>query len=59
MRIGETYRFQSAGYGIETDDIIFTTSRKSIVTINKLSGEAIAKSASVEYVIGYCSLPTQ
>ncbi|HWT75342.1 MAG TPA: InlB B-repeat-containing protein [Mobilitalea sp.] len=51
MKLGETYTFQVTGYGIDADDIIFTTSQKSIVIINKLSGEAIAKSAGVDYVI--------
>lgn len=51
MKLGETDTFQVAGYGIDEDDIVFTTSQKSIVKINKLSGEAIAKSAGNDYVI--------
>jgi hypothetical protein len=51
MKLGETYTFQTAGYGIETDDITYKTSAKSIVTINNFSGKATAKSAGIDYVI--------
>ncbi|MDF2472926.1 MAG: hypothetical protein K0R21_708 [Anaerocolumna sp.] len=38
-------------YGVEIDDITFTTSAKSIVIINKITGKAMAKSAGTDYVI--------
>jgi hypothetical protein len=51
MKLGETYTFQTAGYGVETDDITYMTSAKSIVTINKFNGKATAKLAGIDYVI--------
>jgi hypothetical protein len=51
IKQGKTYRFQAIGYGVETEDIIFTTSKKAIVTINKRSGVAVAKTRGVDYVI--------
>lgn len=51
MKLGETYHFQAVGYGVKTEDIVFTTSQKAIMTINKRSGVAAAKSAGVDYVI--------
>jgi len=58
MKLGETYSFQAKGYGVETDDIIFTTSQKDIVTIKQRSGAAVAKSLGTDYVVakaGDCS----
>jgi hypothetical protein len=51
MKLGETFTFQAKGYGVEIDDITFTTSAKSIVIINKITGKAMAKSAGTDYVI--------
>ncbi|NLO08738.1 MAG: InlB B-repeat-containing protein [Clostridiales bacterium] len=51
MKTGERFTFTAKGYGIDTDDIEWTTSKRSIVVINKKSGKATAKSAGTDYVI--------
>ncbi|MDF2472752.1 MAG: hypothetical protein K0R21_534 [Anaerocolumna sp.] len=48
---GDTFTFQAKGYGVNTEDIKFYTSKKSIVVINKTTGKAVAKSAGTDYVI--------
>lgn len=51
LKKGKNYTFQVKGYGLNTEDIVFYTSKKSIIVINKTTGKAVAKSAGIDYVI--------
>lgn len=51
LRVGETYTFKAKGYGVDVKTIRFTTSKVSIVTIDKKTGKAKAVSAGTDYVI--------
>jgi hypothetical protein len=48
---GDSFTFQAKGYGVNTEDIRYYTSSKSIIVINKKTGKATAKSAGADYVI--------
>lgn len=51
MTVGSEFTFTVAAYGLNTADILWTTSKKSIVVINKKTGVATAKSKGTDYVI--------
>lgn len=51
MEFGSTGRFKAEAYGLDIENLIWTTKRKSIVVINKYTGTATAKSKGTDYVI--------
>jgi hypothetical protein len=51
LKTGSTFTYKAIGYGVKTEDILFYTSRKSIVEINKTTGKAIARTKGTDYVI--------
>lgn len=51
MKIGDTFTFKAVGYGIDTKDIVYLTSYRSKLVINKKTGKAIAKSKGTDYVL--------
>ncbi|HEX3076014.1 MAG TPA: MBG domain-containing protein [Lachnospiraceae bacterium] len=51
MEKGKTFTFQAKGYGVNTKDIKYYTSKKSIIGINTTTGKAVAKSSGTGYVI--------
>ncbi len=55
MKVGEAFTFKAYAYGLDSDDITWTTSAKSIVAINKKTGRATAISKGTDYVIATVS----
>ena len=51
MKVGEVFTFKAQAYGLDSEDITWTTSAKSIIVINKKTGRAVAKSKGTDYVI--------
>lgn len=51
LKKGETFTFQAKGYGVNAKDIMYYTSKKSIIAINKTTGKAVAKSTGTGYII--------
>ncbi len=51
MKLGEVFTFRVDFYGVKPDDIVWTTTKKSIVVINKKTGKAVAKSKGIDYVV--------
>lgn len=51
MKLGESFPFKAEAFGLETKDIEWTTSKKSIVVIDKKTGRASAKSKGTDYVM--------
>lgn len=51
LKKGESFTYTATGYGVSTDKITWTTTRKSIVVINKKTGKATAKSAGTDTVV--------
>lgn len=51
LKQGTSFTFQAKGYGVNTADIQFYSTKKSIITINKRTGRAVAKSAGTSYII--------
>ena len=51
MKKGESYTFKAVGYGVDTDKITWKTTKKSIVVIDKKTGEAKAKKKGADYVV--------
>jgi len=45
------YTFTTVGYGVDTDKIRWTTTKKSIVVISKTTGKATAKAAGTDFVV--------
>ena len=54
MAKGSTFTFKAIVYGIDASKITWSTTKKSIVTINKTTGEATAASIGTDYVIAKC-----
>ncbi len=48
---GERFTYQVIGYGVSSNKIRFKTTKKSILVINKRTGEAIARSPGTDYVV--------
>ncbi len=51
LTLGGQYTFSAAAYGYDSKDITWTTSKKSVVVINKKTGVATAQSVGTDYVI--------
>ncbi len=51
MKQGDTFTFAAAAYGLDPDSILWTTTRKSILVIDKKTGKATAKSTGTDYVV--------
>lgn len=51
LKVGEKFTFKAEGYGVDTKDIVFTTTKSSIVTINGSTGKAKAVSRGTDYVV--------
>lgn len=51
MKLGSTYTFEAALEGYDKSDIVWTTSKKDIVVINKKTGKATAKTKGTDYVV--------
>lgn len=51
MKLGSKFTFKAEVLGYDMSDIIWTTSKKSIVVINKKTGVATAKSKGTDYVV--------
>jgi hypothetical protein len=51
MKKGSAFTFRAKGYGVNSSDIRFTTSKKSIIVINKTTGKATAETTGIDYVI--------
>lgn len=51
LKKGENFTFQVKGYGVGTEDLFFSSSKKSIVVIHKKTGKAAAKSVGTDYII--------
>lgn len=51
LKKGQSFTYQAVGYGVDTSKIIWSTTEKSIVIIDKATGKAKAKSAGTDYVI--------
>jgi hypothetical protein len=51
MRTGEVFSFTVNAYGFNKTDIIWTTTKKEIVQINRETGKATAVSAGTDYVV--------
>ena len=51
LKPGEAFTYQAVGYGVDTQNIIFKTTKKSILVINKKTGAATAKSIGIDYVL--------
>ena len=52
MKVGDAFVFEAIGYGIDSDKIVWTTTKKSILVIDRKTGKAIAKSKGTDYVLG-------
>ncbi|MBB2181855.1 hypothetical protein H0486_03060 [Lachnospiraceae bacterium MD1] len=48
---GSTFTYKAVGYGVKTEDIMFYTSKKSVVVIKKTTGKAKAKTKGTDYII--------
>jgi hypothetical protein len=51
LKTGSTFTYKAIGYGVKTEDILFYTSRKSVVEINKRTGKAKARAKGIGYII--------
>ncbi|HKL78848.1 MAG TPA: hypothetical protein VJ888_00275 [Mobilitalea sp.] len=51
MELGSSIRFKAEAYGLDIEDLIWTTKRKSTVVIKKDNGMARATSKGTDYVI--------
>jgi hypothetical protein len=51
LKTGSTFTYKAVGYGVKTKDIMYYTSKKAIVVINKTTGKARAKTKGTDYVI--------
>ena len=51
LKTGSTFTYKAVGYGVKTEDIMFYTSEKSVVVINKSTGKAKARTKGTDYVI--------
>jgi len=51
LKLGEAFTYHAVGYGVDTQNIIFKTTKKSILVINKKTGAATAKSIGTDYVL--------
>ncbi|HKL98908.1 MAG TPA: hypothetical protein VJZ06_03240 [Mobilitalea sp.] len=50
MGEGKSFKFEAESYGLNKDDIIWSTTKRSIVVINKKTGKATAKTKGTDYV---------
>lgn len=50
MKTGSTFNFTAKAYGIELKNVAWTTTNKSIVSIDKKTGKAVAKAKGTAYV---------
>lgn len=55
LKVGEVYNFKAKAYGLDTEDIVWSTTSKSVVVINKSSGKARAASKGTDYVVAKIS----
>ena len=51
MKVGDSFTFKADAYGLEANDIVWSTTEKSIVVIDKNTGKATAKSVGTDYVV--------
>ncbi|HHT88938.1 MAG TPA: hypothetical protein GX002_08010, partial [Clostridiales bacterium] len=51
MEVDSSYTFKAKGYGFYSRDIIWSTEDDSIITIDKTTGKAVAKSKGTTYII--------
>lgn len=51
MKLGDTYTFTVNAYGYKKTDVIWTTSIKNVVNINKKTGKTTAVSAGTDYIV--------
>ncbi|SHO43179.1 leucine-rich repeat protein [Anaerocolumna xylanovorans] len=51
LKQGESFTYTATGYGVSTDKITWTTTKKSIVVIDKKTGKATGKSAGTDTVV--------
>ena len=51
LKTGDTFTYKAVGYGVKTEDIMYYTSKKSVVVINKKTGKAKAKTKGTDYII--------
>jgi len=51
MSVGDTFTFVAKAYGLDSNDIVWTTTQKSILVIDKKTGVATAKSKGTDYVV--------
>ncbi|MGF7146228.1 fibronectin type 3 domain-containing protein/lysophospholipase L1-like esterase/outer membrane biosynthesis protein TonB [Anaerotaenia torta] len=59
MKLGSKFTFEVKAYGYKKTDIIFTTTKKSIVVIDKKTGLAAAKSKGTDYIVIKCGKLTK
>ena len=51
MSVGDTFTFKVKAYGLDEKDIKWATTKKSIITVNKKTGEVKAVSSGTDYVV--------
>ncbi|HHV12462.1 MAG TPA: hypothetical protein GXX75_19490 [Clostridiales bacterium] len=50
MKVGKSFTFTAKAYGLDIKDAVWTTTKKSILVINKKTGKATAVSVGTDYV---------
>jgi hypothetical protein len=52
VKVGDAITFRAKKYGVANmNNIVWSTTKKSIIVINKNTGKATAKSKGVDYVV--------
>jgi hypothetical protein len=51
LKTGSSFTYKAVGYGVKTEDIMFYTSKKSIVVVDKITGKAKARTKGTDYII--------
>ena len=50
MGEGKSFTFEAEAYGLDKGDIIWSTTKHSVIVINKKTGKATAKTKGTDYV---------
>jgi hypothetical protein len=51
MKVGESFTFIAKIYGLNTQKVMWKTTQKSVIVIDKKTGKAVAKSKGTDYVV--------
>jgi hypothetical protein len=51
MKLGETFVFTVNVYGLKKSDVIWTTTNKNVISINKKTGKATATTIGTDYIV--------